>query len=64
MKLTTSVTADLGADIMVSQRFTVDSKAMRKLPVGKTMYAVLGIVEQGTATMCWYFDSRTLFFLP
>ena len=28
VKSTTSVTADLGADIMASQRFTVDSKAM------------------------------------
>jgi len=42
-------------------RFTVDSKAMRKLTVQDTIFAALEVVERGTATLRWHFNSRSLF---
>ena len=45
-------------------QFEVDSKAMRKVPAGVTIYAVLETVELQTATMSVFFDSRSLFKLP
>jgi len=40
--------------------FEVDSKAMRKLRDGDTIFAVLEVVEIGAATMDVFFDSRVL----
>ena len=45
-------------------RIEVDSKAMRKIPVGMTMAVVLERLEVGTATARWNFNSRTLSKLP
>ena len=38
----------------------VDSKAMRKLNVDQTLYAVIEVVELGAAGMDWAFNSRML----
>ena len=46
------------------QRLEVDSKAMRKLEFEMSVFAVLEVVEIGTATLNWAFDSRALFMLP
>ena len=59
-----TATEEIGADNLASLRMIVDSKAMRKFPVGKTMYAVLGTVENGVSTMNWTFGARVLFKLP
>ncbi len=45
-------------------QFEVDSKAMRKQPVGLVLYTVLEVVELSTATMSAFFDSRILAKLP
>ena len=45
-------------------RIQVDSKAMRKFPVGMSLAVVLEATEQGGATMAWGFNSRTLAMLP
>ena len=50
-----------GPDIASSLRLEVDSKAMRKFPVEMALYAVVEIVEVGTATINFHFDSRVLF---
>ena len=47
-----------------SQRFMVDTKAMRKLPTELVIYAALQSVEAGTATGQLFFDSRALVKLP
>jgi len=44
--------------------FEVDSKAMRKLDLLDSIYAVVEITEIGTATMNMFFDSRLLLALP
>jgi len=54
----------LGSQNPASLMSKVDSKAMRKLPVGKSMYAILEVVESGTSVLRWYFDSRILAKLP
>jgi len=46
------------------QHFEVDSKAMRKTPVGITTVAVIQVVEQGTAILDVSFDTRQLVKLP
>ncbi len=56
--------AVVGGDNMSSLRVDIDSKAMRKLPVGKTLYAVLGVIEVGGVSMAWTFGCRLLFKLP
>jgi len=38
--------------------FDVDSKAMRKIGINETLFAVVEVVEAGTATMSIRFDSR------
>ena len=61
------VHAGVSADITgpyATQRFDVDSKAMRKLTVGQTICAVIEIVEDPTAVLDVYFNSRTLSKLP
>jgi len=42
------------------QRILVDSKGMRKFDGAEILYAVVEVVEQGTAVMDVYFDSRML----
>ncbi len=46
--------------ISCAVRFTVDSKAMRKLDIGDTVYAVLQATEVGAASMQCDFNSRLL----
>ena len=41
-------------------RVEVDSKAMRKLNIGDTIYAALEVTEVGTVTARWAFNSRML----
>ena len=53
-----------GGSPAVSQRVVVDSKAMRKFPLDVTMYAMLEVVEIGTATFNAFWDSRVLLKLP
>ena len=60
----TATTADIGGDNMSSVRIEVDSKAMRKLPPDLVIAAVLGVVEIGTASLNFMFNSRTLVKLP
>ena len=63
-----SVTATIGDGVnaaSVSQFITVDSKAMRKVPVEQSIYAALELsTEIGAATLNAFFDSRVLFKLP
>ena len=42
----------------------MDSKAMRKLEIDMTLYAIIEVVELGTAVLQWAFNSRMLFKLP
>ena len=49
-----------GPDIPSSFRLEVDSKAMRKFPVGMALYAAIEVFEVGTATINFQFDSRLL----
>ncbi len=46
------------------QSIEIDTKAMRKFPSELSVYAILELVESGTATADLHFDSRMLFFLP
>ena len=48
------------ADGGVQVRFEVDSKAMRKFGINETLFGVLQVVEDTTAVMQVYFDSRIL----
>ena len=41
-------------------RVEVDSKAMRKLTVDDVIFAAIQVIETGTATMQWMFNSRQL----
>jgi len=43
-----------------SHRVDVDTKSMRKLNSDQTVYGALEVVEIGTATLQWGFDSRML----
>ena len=45
-------------------QFEVDSKAMRKVAVNEVIFAMVEVIENTTATMECYFDSRLLFKLP
>ena len=45
-------------------QFEIDSKAMRKFPVGMAMYAAVDVVEIGTAVGVVTHDSRSLSKLP
>ena len=47
-------------DYSSALRVQVDSKAMRKLNVGDTIYAALELTEVGTAVLQASFDSRVL----
>jgi len=48
----------------IAGRFEIDSKAMRKLPENTTLYAIVEVVEAGTAQLNVFFESRVLFKLP
>ena len=45
-------------------RLEVDSKAMRKVDVDQSLYAMIEVIELGNATMEWAFNSRMLIMLP
>jgi len=42
----------------------IDSKAMRKLDDGMSLYAAAEVVEAGTATVSLFLDTRILLLLP
>ena len=46
------------------QRIDIDTKAMRKLTVGDTLYGVVELTEAGVSVLETYFDSRMLIMLP
>jgi len=48
-------------NVMAAVRIEVDSKAMRKIDINESIYAMIEVAEHGTATMEWAFNSRTLF---
>ena len=52
------------AGTAAAQRIEVDSKAMRKIPVGQTLYCALEVTENGTAGANWMFNSRMLAKVP
>jgi len=58
-----SVAEDRTAMVPLSAgiRFEVDSKAMRKVTVEDTIFAAIELVEVGTVTFEWSFNSRSLF---
>ena len=51
-------------NVTAAVRVVVDSKAMRKVPVGQSIAVVLQVTEVPTATATWFFNSRTLAKLP
>jgi len=53
-----------GANASSFQKLMVDSKAMRKINQGETIFAALEVVEVGVATLDAHFDSRVLVALP
>ena len=55
-----------GVSVAASEEveLTVDSKAMRKFNSDMTLFAVLELIEIGTAAASFFFDSRMLFKLP
>ncbi len=53
-----STEADFG--LSAALRFEVDSKAMRKLPIGMAIFAAIEVVEVGAAVMDASFNSRLL----
>jgi len=59
-----SLQSDAVHNVGAAFRFEVDSKAMRKLTIGQTMYACIEMVITGTAVMRWFFNCRTLVKLP
>ena len=65
MKSVTATIADGSNAVSVSERVDVDTKAMRKLREGDSIYAALQITsEVGSAVMQVFFDSRILIALP
>ena len=59
-----AATADNQGGESMTLRVEVDSKAMRKLPVGNSVGVVWEATEQGGATVSWAFNSRLLDKLP
>jgi len=51
-------------NVTAAVRHEVDSKAMRKVPVGMSIAVVIQVTVDTTATMQWQFNSRTLSKLP
>jgi len=48
------------ANVAAALRVEVDSKAMRKWDIDEGLYGCIEVVEVGTATMSWNFNSRIL----
>ena len=59
-----AVDLDIQNAVTACLRIDVDSKAMRKARVDDVTYAVLQVVETGTAVLRWHFNSRILDKLP
>ena len=59
-----SMPADPITSPAASVRLDVDSKAMRKLTSGDTIYAAVQVEESGTAVVDIYFESRMLIKAP
>jgi len=60
----TATIADGANAKSVVQEIVVDSKAMRKFKESDLLVVVIDVVEEGTASMRWEFDSRVLLKLP
>jgi len=61
----TGVGVQVGTAGLSSIQFEVDTKAMRKITVGETLYMVIeSAAISGTPSADTYFDSRVLFKLP
>ncbi len=56
--------AQQGPSVVSSFRIEVDTKAMRKFPADTRLYAAVQVVEVGTASAQFSFDSRALMKLP
>ena len=64
VKITDATAGDLGQNAVSKvQRFTVDSKAMRKVNADQVIFGSFGAIEVGAATVNFDFDSRLLFLL-
>jgi hypothetical protein len=62
--ITDATAGDLGQNAVSKvQRFTVDSKAMRKVNADQVIFGSFGAIEVGAATVNFDFDSRLLFLL-
>ena len=59
-----SLSAGQQEGVSAAVRVEVDSKAMRKIPVGMSLAVVLQVTEDATAVGVWSFNSRTLSKLP
>ena len=59
-----SADEDIINSTIAALRVEVDSKAMRKVAITEVIYAVIEVVEVGTSTLRWSFNSRLLFKLP
>ncbi len=60
-----SATEDTGFNAVAAvYRFVIDSKVMRKVPVGYTVFGAFDLVENGTAIGELFVNSRTLALLP
>ena len=64
VKSNTSTLADGANADAITFRATIDSKSMRKLPVGMTLALVVEVVEAGTALVQVDVQSRSLVKLP
>ena len=56
--------ADQVNGTLAALRLEVDSKAMRKVKTDMALFAIIQVIETGTATMRFSFNSRTLLKLP
>ncbi len=59
-----SLSGGQAAATAAAVRVEIDSKAMRKIPVGMSLSAVVEVTEDATATGAWWMNSRTLSKLP
>jgi len=51
-------------NVTAALRVPIDSKAMRKLPLGMAVYGALEVVEVGTSLLNWSVNTRMLLKLP
>ncbi len=56
--------ADIVNSVCAAFRLDLDSKAMRKMEVGQTMYGIIEVTEVGTAEMTFSAQTRQLAKLP